>query len=155
NAAGPILECGCGLSTLLLGLVAQPRNISVWSLEHHPDWAGRVRQALDAHHIRSVRLCVNDLRDYGTFTLDQPPEEGLPSAFALVVCDGPPGATAGGRYGLLPVMRACLGSGCTILLDDLDRDAERTLLERWSAETGGRFSVEGTRHRFGVLTLPT
>lgn len=36
GAEGPILECGSGLSTVLLGLVAQRRGQIVWSLEHEP-----------------------------------------------------------------------------------------------------------------------
>ena len=42
----------------------------------------------------------------------------LPGQFALVVCDGPPSGTLGGRYGLVPVMREHLQPGCVILLDD-------------------------------------
>jgi hypothetical protein len=40
---GPILECGSGLSTLLLGAVAKRRGHSHWVLEHKPDWAKRVQ----------------------------------------------------------------------------------------------------------------
>jgi hypothetical protein len=33
---GNILECGSGLSTVLIGAVAQARGLRVWSLEHEP-----------------------------------------------------------------------------------------------------------------------
>lgn len=43
---GPILECGSGLSTVLLGLVAARTGSRVYSLEHHAIWADRVRRVL-------------------------------------------------------------------------------------------------------------
>src|SRR5881296_3729307 len=46
SVGGPILECGSGLTTLLLGLVAVRRGVDVWTLEHLPDWHDRVAQDL-------------------------------------------------------------------------------------------------------------
>jgi hypothetical protein len=46
---GPILECGSGLSTILLGLVAARNGNKVWSLEQKPWWAERVRSTLKRH----------------------------------------------------------------------------------------------------------
>jgi len=58
----------------------------------------------------------------------------MPRRFALVVCDGPPADTPGGRYGLVPVMREHLSRGCVILLDDAEREHERTIALRWQTE---------------------
>src|SRR6267143_2557828 len=41
---GPILECGSGLSTILLGIVAPGR---VTTLEHLPSWQERVKSAAE------------------------------------------------------------------------------------------------------------
>ena len=35
---GPVLECGSGLTTVILGLLAGRRGVRTWSLEHHPEW---------------------------------------------------------------------------------------------------------------------
>ena len=43
---GPILECGSGLSTILVGSVATSRGISHWFLEFNDEWADRVRARL-------------------------------------------------------------------------------------------------------------
>src|SRR5215813_12885207 len=43
NSEGPILECGSGLTTLLLTLLAGPR---VWSLEHMVEWRRQVQGRL-------------------------------------------------------------------------------------------------------------
>ena len=38
RAGGQILECGSGLTTLLVGVVAQRTGYSAWSLQHLPQW---------------------------------------------------------------------------------------------------------------------
>src|SRR4026207_813581 len=38
DTQGPILECGSGATTILLGVLCGRRNIEVWSLEHFDEW---------------------------------------------------------------------------------------------------------------------
>jgi hypothetical protein len=129
---GSILECGSGLSTLLIGAVAQARGIRVWSLEHEPRWTERVRKYLRKYQIRSVTLAMAPIRSYGDFDwYSLTSLQGIPANISLVICDGPPGATRGGRYGLVPVMLEKLRADCTILLDDGAREAERSIAARW------------------------
>jgi hypothetical protein len=104
TAKGPILECGSGLSTILLGLVADRTGNEVWSLEHSTFWAERVRSTLKRHNLQCVRLCQSELRNCGAYLWYDPPKDTMPKDFSLVVCDGPPGNTLGGRYGMLPIM---------------------------------------------------
>jgi hypothetical protein len=131
---GPILECGSGLSSLLLGIVAGQRGVDIWSLEHISEWHARVENALVRHHISRVHLHLAPLRDYGGFSWYDPPLDALPDNFSLVVCDGPPGTTPGGRYGLLPLLGNHLAAGALILLDDANRPGEAETLSRWIAE---------------------
>lgn len=154
EASGPILECGSGLSTLLLGLVAQHTGKKVWSLEHESRWVGRVRSALGRHRIDSVEVCLAPLRNYGSFTWYDPPKDRLPTNFSLVVCDGPPGTTPGGRYGLIPVMKSHLRSGCVILLDDAHRVGEQQVLKQWARELQAPYDIIGTNRPYAVLTTP-
>ena len=83
---------------------------------------------------------TSPLRDYGAFSWYDPPLQELPDNFRLVVCDGPPGMTKGGRYGLLPVFGSRLPQGTVIVLDDADRPSEVELLNRWKDE--GDLAVE-------------
>jgi len=130
---GPVLECGSGLTTILLGLLVGRRGIEVWTLEHDREWHARVARVLKQRRIAGINLCIAPLRDYGGFSWYDPPLKRMPKQFCLVVCDGPPGATPGGRYGLLPIMGEYLGSGCVILLDDAGPWATETL-HRWTTE---------------------
>ncbi|HEV7798932.1 MAG TPA: hypothetical protein VGO73_12280 [Pyrinomonadaceae bacterium] len=137
NAAatdGPILECGSGLTTILLGMLAGRRGVEVHSLEHSAVWRQRIATVLTRNRIANAAVLNSPLRDYGDFSWYDPPLQKLPPHFQLVVCDGPPGQTKGGRYGLLPVFGARLREGTVIVLDDANRPAEVELVNRWQDE---------------------
>ncbi len=150
----PILECGSGLSTFLLGIAAQRNGNKIWTLEHHPEWAERVKKSLNKFGIKSVELCVAPLREYEEFDWYDAPLERLPRNFSLVICDGPPGATRGGRYGLIPVMREFLPTGCVILADDASRQDEQAILEKWAKELNTEFEISGSDKPFATMIIP-
>jgi hypothetical protein len=150
---GPILECGSGLSTVLVGAVAQRRGLGYWALEHTPVWAMKVKRYLDRYKIQSVVVCAGPLVNYGDFLWYSPPLESMPDSFALVVCDGPPGTTEGGRFGLAPIMRERLKPGCVILLDDASRAQELAIAKRWEAEIGAFFEVLGSNKPYIEMTV--
>jgi hypothetical protein len=130
---GPVLECGSGLTTLVLAALRGDRGASVWSLEHDPEWYRLVVRRLRHFRLRA-NVAFAPLRNYGAFEWYDVRELQLP-AFSLVVCDGPPNSTRGGRFGLLPVLGGQLAPGCTILLDDASRPGEQDVLLRWQRDT--------------------
>lgn len=134
NSTGPILECGSGATTILMGILAGRRKIEVWSLEHYPEWRARVSDVLSRNQISGVRVCSSPLVEYGEFVWYDPPLAEMPKEFSLAICDGPPGSTKGGRYGLLPVMRDRVPIGSAILLDDAGRIDEQQMIKRWESE---------------------
>jgi hypothetical protein len=150
---GDILECGSGLSTLLLGGIAQRSRRHVWSLEHHRGWAHRVQFALAKYGIDSVHLCVAPLKNYGDFTWYDAPLGAMPPNFALVVCDGPPGETHGGRFGLLPIMKSRPPPAALILLDG-GRKGEQTVAARWGRELNTMPQMRGQRKQFIEIRVP-
>jgi predicted O-methyltransferase YrrM len=152
---GPILECGSGVSTLLLGLLAGKRGVETWTLEHMPEWHARVSGTLERRGLRHVHNCLAPLRDYGGYSWYSPPLERMPRAFQLVICDGPPGNTPGGRHGLWPVLGERLAPGAVILLDDADRPGEEEVLRRWRDEAAMRMELRRVQGgAYAVLTLP-
>ena len=155
RTSGPILECGSGLSTILLGVLAGRRGVSVWSLEHIPEWATRSQNILNRHRLHNVCLCLTPLRDYGEFTWYNPPP-GLPQRFSLVVCDGPPLSVRGHRYGLLPVLGERLTEGGVILMDDTALTEEQEVMQRWVQEFHVSVEMRYLLGRsFAILTCPT
>jgi hypothetical protein len=150
--AGDTLECGSGLSTLALAAVAKRRNSRVVALEHISIWAERVRTALRRAGLAEHAIVrVSPLTNFGEYEwYGDPPRDGR---FGLVVCDGPPSTTLGGRVGLWPQMHRQFLATATILLDDLERSDEQAILRKWTAESGGTSSICGTAKPFGVLRL--
>ena len=151
ESPGPILECGSGLSTIVLGLEAAHGRSSVHTLEHIPFWAQKVQKILDENEIARVNLHVAPLRNYGRYHWYDPPLAQMPSEFSLVICDGPPRKTLGRRYGLLPQMFSRLSAQFLILLDDVHRSQDQELLARWADEYGLIAEIRGTRNKFALL----
>lgn len=141
---GPVLECGSGLTTLLLGVLAGRRGVETWALEHSPLWHARVSAAVRRYELPGVHLCLAPLADRGRFEWYDAPLAEMPRAFPLVVCDGPPGDTRGGRYGLIPVLGTRLPADALVLLDDAHRPGERETLRRWEQEADFRATLRET-----------
>lgn len=145
TTTGPILECGSGLSTLLIGAVAQSRGGRVWTLEHEPKWAEIIQKYLRKYRISSVTVSLAPIRSYGEFDWYALPSlQTLPGKISMVVCDGPPGATRGGRYGLVSVMLDKLRHDCVLLLDDGAREQERLIAARWGQMIMAKPELIGT-----------
>ncbi len=136
HTGGPVLECGSGLSTILLAVAAERLGTRVWSLEHTAEWADVVRARLEREGLATATVHCAPLRNYGAFAWYDPPLDRIPRNVRLVLCDGPPGDVPGGRYGLVPVLRDRFAPGCVILLDDIVRDEERAIAHRWADELG-------------------
>jgi hypothetical protein len=82
-----------------------------------------------------INVLTAPLIDYGGFHWYSFPDS-LPEPIELVVCDGPPSATVGGRYGLLPIAGDLLTPKTVILMDDVERSDEQAIIARWNREFG-------------------
>lgn len=137
-AEGDVLECGSGTSTLLLAAITEGTGRRVHALEHMPEWREKVCAKLKKHRL-TAEVHLAPLEAHGEFHWYKIPET-LPRHFTLVVCDGPPGSTHGGRFGLLP----CVGDRlreAVILVDDTERPGEQLILERWRSEYGVHYEM--------------
>lgn len=155
TARGPILECGSGLSTLVMGHLAGRRQQEVWTLEHDPDWHQRLSSAIRRYDVPGVRLCLAPLRDYGGFEWYDPPLATMPARFSMAICDGPPDLEHGGRYGLMPILGDRLESGAVILFDDAREPGQPEVLQRWATESGVTVELRETEEvSFALVACP-
>lgn len=143
QTSGSIVECGSGISTLLLATAAMLSGRKICSLEHDTAWAAFIEQRTPNRLRSRVSLSVRPLTNYGEFEWYSIDPAATPGSIGFVVCDGPPAATRGGRYGLAPVLGNQLAAGAIILLDDTQRSEERAILERWCTELGATVIQEG------------
>jgi len=62
---GPILECGSGLTTIMIGAIASRRGIHLHALEHQAEWHARVTEAIRRFGLTNVTVHLAPLRDFG------------------------------------------------------------------------------------------
>lgn len=138
-----IVECGSGLSTLILAACCA-RNGSghVYSLEHGPEFATATRAEIARRGLEPFATVIDaPLRnhrlageDYPWYTLDALSAESI----ALLVIDGPPGfLRRHARYPALPLLFERLAGGASVFLDDAARADEKAILALWQAEFPG------------------
>jgi hypothetical protein len=151
KSTGTIAECGSGISTLVLATAAHASARDVFSFEHDAAWAAKLRDAIPVTLRSSVDLCVTPIRSYGDFDWYSLDGVTPPTDIGFVLCDGPPGSTRGGRYGLGPVLKPYLARGCIVLLDDTQRSSEHQVVLRWCSELNAELIHEGGT--FNVLKV--
>jgi Methyltransferase domain len=154
KSQGTVVECGSGLSTLILAeaCAASGPQRQLLSLEHEPVWAERVQSAARRHLRREVNIASGPLQNYGDFDWYSIPSATMPPRIGFVVCDGPPGSTRGGRYGFGPVLRPYLSKDCIVLLDDAHRPEEQSVIARWKQELGAVVLHQAST--YSVLIVP-
>jgi predicted O-methyltransferase YrrM len=151
---GTILECGCGLSTVLLALIARKKGQRVVSIEHIEGYALAIRSTLLRLGLANVEILVSPLVGYQDYDWYELPEGTFrEQEISLVVCDGPPESTRGCRHGVLPLTLPFLRHGAVILLDDV-QSGGATVLARWKKEFGLEAVIEGVVKPYGRIVIP-
>lgn len=145
HAKQPILECGSGLSTILLGLIARDTGTTVWTLEHISSWYKLVQQYLHEFQIDNVNILLSPPKKYGNLNWYDVPMNVLPDQFSLVICDGHPSSKWEEQYNIFPVMKHKFMSGCTVLLDTGNQDPGQVYMSHWATELDLKYEVYGNK----------
>lgn len=150
-----VLECGSGLTTLLLGVVADRQSHTHLSLEHDSGWYERMHGTLNAEGVKNTTVHYCPLKDYGEFEWYGISDVGIPDepVIDFVICDGPPAQTRGGRVGLPYVLGSRFADGCIIAADDAHRTGEREIMSRWMSDFGLREDAARSDAHFKILLV--
>lgn len=150
-----VVELGSGLTTLILGVVADHLRTRVLSIDHDRHWGERITRVLRSHQVESVNVIHAPLKDYGEYDWYELPPTVEPSVFGIVVVDGPPGATRGGRRGVNQLLIPHIPSCALVFVDDVGRPAEKELAEQISSHREGTLRIcgLGTGHEYAVVDM--
>jgi hypothetical protein len=105
--------------------------------------------------VRSTSVHYCPLKDYGEFDWYEVSDEGIPAQpfIDLIICDGPPAQTRGGRVGLPYVLGSRFADGCIIAADDAHRPGEREMISRWKSDFGLREDAGRSDAHFQILLV--
>ena len=140
-----VVECGSGVSTVAIARALRTLGHGrVTSLEHDPAWAAATRRLLTAEDLGAFAKVVEAALEpnphaepgcgwYRTEALGELPAECI----ELLLVDGPPAGEPGlerSRYPALVELGDRLAPAAVVILDDIGRDGERWVLDRWEHE---------------------
>lgn len=140
KATKPIIECGSGLSTVL---IAAATDQQVWAIENHPNHAQKLRDMVKEAGLTNVVLVTAAIKD-GWYDLSAD-AAAMPERFGLAIVDGPP------RYlGDRMKFFDHFGQACDVMLfDDADGDGYLNKLREWAAANGRQVNAQ---HRVAVIS---
>ena len=155
---GPYLDCGSGISTVILGALTTGSADTVWSLEQDEQWYQEMREWLEVLNLDSVQLLLAPLRIHGNVAWYSFEHPRFPSAFPLVICDGPSVRRSqwpdevhrSWRAGVVPELRRRGVSFGTIILDDASDERCAGLIDTWRA-SGLHVATVETSHGSHVV----
>lgn len=140
KCAGPILEAGSGLTTVLMAAATEE---TVWCLEHSQIFAQQTEYMARCAGVRNIAIVTADISD-GWYDLSED-LPGMPEKFALGVIDGPP-RLLGDRMKFFDAF----GDKCEVFLaDDADDGEYSAKLQAWAEGKGHVFEAD---NRAAVIT---
>jgi hypothetical protein len=116
-----VLECGSGMTTLVLGIAAKHKNLNIITLEHDQTWYERTKKWLDIYDIK-VNLIKTEIDDK---TKWYKIGEGDPGwTIDLLVLDGPPRWLGADR---LHPLKQPWAKGSRAIIDDVNNNVMNKL----------------------------
>ena len=131
----PLLECGSGASTLLIGHLLARRGIRLVSLEQDAGWFQFIRRDLQRLGLSNVDVYHAPLSDQGDFDWYDVSSVSFPPRFETALCDGP-AFCRGWRCGLLPMLVERGVQFDEILCDDADDAHAPAMFAFWEERFG-------------------
>ena len=145
ESVGPILECGSGLSTIVMGAASKH---PVWALEHDPTWAFVTENNAKKLGVGNIKVCYSPLKEYGDYDWYTYPSD-MPQ-FDMLYCDGPPRVVKGYRRGVLEI-KGYFNPGSLVAFDDYD---PKRLNQDFAMEMGFETTVVDGERPFLVGRKP-
>jgi len=140
---GPILQCGAGLMTLLLGAACQRKEENpnqIWCLEHDRHWANLIRSWLTEYQIPNTHVIHSPaklFKDCSWYSVDT---ARLAKIYSMVICEGTR-ATPKGCIGALTRVQNRLSDEFVVLAKQVTQSADLKFLNSWAKNQGASFVI--------------
>lgn len=151
NSKGCVIECGSGLSTILMGIIAKSNNIKVISLENSGKWRKRTNWYLKKFNLDNSSILYSPIVSKGEFQWYSIEEKDLPTNVSLVILDGPPADIIGGRSGFFKVCKNLLNKDSVVLVDDVVRKPEMDMVIKFSSEMNFSYNISQGDKPFATM----
>ena len=137
-----IVEAGSGVSTLISAYSAQKiSNGKIYSLDHDKHFSSIVKSAINEHSLNEFAEVIHapliSYPDYNFKWYDIKELDQI-SKIDLLTIDGPPvNSSQNARYPALPLLINKLHKDSIIIIDDVNRKYEKTILKLWKIKFDG------------------
>ncbi|MGA1623376.1 MAG: class I SAM-dependent methyltransferase [Synechocystis sp.] len=142
-----IVECGGGISTFYIARLFLQNNWQgqLYCIENNRDWLDFLTARLKNEGLQNYVTLIDAPLQPWEFALNQTPwydtekiRQVIPSSKTIdcLLVDGPPAYRPEIRYSRFPAapfFKDQLSPGATILLDDINREGEQEIIQRWQA----------------------
>lgn len=137
-----IVECGSGASTLMIGnLLRQKGQGRIFSLEEDLEWYRFLSRHIDlqdlSSHVTVVHAPLEPYTINGQGMVEWYSIERVNGTLSdvdhidLLIVDGPKSTSALSRFPALPVFLPKINPDTLVVLDDVNRSQEQTVLSEW------------------------
>ncbi|MFT7654726.1 MAG: hypothetical protein ACI9ON_003261 [Limisphaerales bacterium] len=133
-SSGHILQCGVGLSTLLLGIANARLNYvdnHLWALTDDPHNANVIRSWLSQYQVTNTHIVVCQPHIFDGYVWYGVNTKQLPQGFTLALSDGGR-ACVSGAVGLVYRMGEKLGTDSVILSRNLKKREDQAMVFDWA-----------------------
>lgn len=151
NSKNLIFECGSGLSTILLGIIANKQNRRMISFEHIDYWAIKIQKELQKNNLDNI-VYNRKLKDYGDFEWYSVDDIEI-ETIGCCIGDALPAQTKGGRRGFLNLFKNNLRKGSIILIDDTIREDEQKMINEWNKIISMEVEFRGSFDPHAILMI--
>jgi hypothetical protein len=164
NQRQKLIEFGAGISTIYIAHALKNTGGHITSFEHDKQWYDLIAKHLVKHQLQQTVTLVHAPLTPCTYAIGtckwydcevvQSHLKGL--LIDGVIVDGPPASSRGlelARYPAVPALREFLAESFFIYLDDIDRQGECEIFEKWQALLSLEGKAELIAGNYGILRL--
>lgn len=151
KSSGYILECGSGLSTILMGIIAKSKGNHIISLENSGKWKRRTNWYLKHFNLNNASILYSPIVDKGAYQWYKIEQYNFPDKVSLVILDGPPGDIKGGRTGFFLECKNIITKNTLILVDDVERKEEMGMVIEFSRKMDFQYTITEGEKPFATM----